>query len=54
MAERDSSGRPNKLGDLAIDVEKMVSGYAKAVGAGEEGTGISLTKMRQHGQQAPR
>ncbi len=41
-----SEGRPNKMGDLAVEVEKFVQGFKKSVGdQASGGDGISVSKM---------
>lgn len=42
-----AEGRPNRLSDLAVDVEKFVEGYKKSAGDPGGGEGISVTKMEQ-------
>lgn len=46
LADVDGRGRPNKLSELALGVDRMVKGYAQSIGTSESGdSGISQKTM---------
>jgi hypothetical protein len=45
MPEKTIEGRPNKIADLAIEVEKFVQGFKKSVGTQAGTEGISVKQM---------
>jgi hypothetical protein len=47
MAPTTAEGRPNRIADLAVEVEKFVQGYKKSVGDQQTGEGISNAMMKQ-------
>lgn len=47
LAERTSTGQPNRVRDLAIEIEKMVNWYKQSVGDdADSGASISEARMR--------
>lgn len=48
LPPKTAEGRPNRMADLAVEVEKFVQGFKKSVGdQASGGEGISTTKMEQ-------